>query len=48
MVRIQKYKAKVLEDKLALRKMIQIDSEIKKGKQKVFSEKEVKKVNCLS
>ena len=32
-----------LEDALAVRKMKKIDEEIKQGKRKVFSEKEVKK-----
>jgi len=35
--------AEALEDELVSRKMIQIDSEIRKGKRKVLSEKEVKK-----
>jgi Arc/MetJ-type ribon-helix-helix transcriptional regulator len=35
--------AKGLEDELAVRKMQQIDNEIKQGKRKVFSEEEIKK-----
>ena len=35
--------AKALEDELVARKMMHIDTEIKQGKRKVISEKEVKK-----
>ena len=35
--------AQALEDELVARKMMQIDNEIKQGKRKVLSEKEVKK-----
>lgn len=34
---------KELEDALALRKMVQIDNEIKEGKRKVWTEEQVKK-----
>jgi Arc/MetJ-type ribon-helix-helix transcriptional regulator len=35
--------AQALEDELVLRKMIQVDNEVKQGKRKILSEKEVKK-----